>query len=125
MKSPSERDDVSRFVVHLTRRYDETSAQKILISILNERKIEARNAHCLFSPLFSELGFSSLLKSKFKTVCFTETPLTQIASLCRTIPGRRIKLRPYGVVFYRDIYSILAVVQRSTSTLMGLKLTNT
>lgn len=102
MKGPKDRDDVSSFVVHLTRRYGTDSALQSLVSILDDRTIEARNPHCLFSPLFSQLGFSALLKSKFKTVCFTETPLNQITPLCRKIPGRQIELEPYGLVFYRD-----------------------
>ncbi len=102
MKGPGDRDDISRFVVHLTRKYRNKTALQNLISILNNRHIEARNAHCLFSPLFSQLAFTDKLKSKFKTVCFTETPLNQIAPLCRKIPGRQIELQPYGLVFHRE-----------------------
>jgi hypothetical protein len=102
MKGPKDRDDISNFVVHLTRRYGNDSARHNLVSILNDRTIEARHPHCLFSPLFSQLRFTDLLKSKFKTVCFTETPVNQITPLCRKIPGRQIELEPYGLVFYRD-----------------------
>jgi hypothetical protein len=102
MTTPNVRDDISRFVIHLTRRQGGKSARQNLVSILDKRTIEARTAHCLFSPLFGNLGFSSLLKAQFKTVCFTETPLNQISRLCAPLPGRKIELEPYGLVFYKD-----------------------
>ncbi len=102
MKGPADRDDISKFVVHLTRKLGNSSAIQNLISILDDRKIEARKAHCLFSPLFSQMKFTNVLKAKFKTVCFTETPLNQISPLCRKIPGRQIELQPYGLVFQRE-----------------------
>ena len=89
MKIPIIRDDISRFVIHLTRRYGGKQSRQNLVSILDQRNIEARTAHCLFSPLFDKLKFTPLLKSKFKTVCFTETPLNQISRLCSPLPGRQ------------------------------------
>ena len=102
MKGPSDRDDISKFVVHLCRNCRGSTARQNLISILSAHLIEARSAHCLFSRLFPELQFSPKLQSAFKTVCFTEAPLNQISPLCRRIPGRRIELQPYGLVFYRE-----------------------
>ena len=102
MKGPSDRDDMSKFVVHLCRKHEGSTARQNLISILADRTIEARTAHCLFSPLFTKLQFTDVLQSAFKTVCFTETPLNQITPLCRKIPGRRFELQPYGLVFHRD-----------------------
>ena len=102
MPTPTIRDDISRFVIHLTRRHGGRQPRQNLVSILDQRIIEARTAHCLFSPLFGKLGFSPMLKSKFKTVCFTETPLNQISRLCSPLPGRQIDLQPYGLVFYKD-----------------------
>jgi hypothetical protein len=96
MAHPSHREDLSRFLVHLTR----GSAQKNLISILRQKTIEARNAHCLFHYEFKP--FSSVLTERFNTVCFTETPLPQIHRLTGTIPGRQIELRGYGLVFSKD-----------------------
>ena len=94
------RDDISKFVVHLTRHHDGVSARTNLVSILNEKVIEARNAHCLFKY---ELGrFTNRLASRFNTVCFTETPLTQIRRLINPVPGRRIQLKPFGLVFGKN-----------------------
>ncbi|MBX3318665.1 MAG: hypothetical protein KF890_02185 [Nitrospira sp.] len=80
---------------------DTEGAEDNLLSILRDKNIKARNAHCLFSQQIKERDFSPLLKSKFNTVCFTETPLPQISSLLRDLPGRNVKLRPYGLVFWR------------------------
>ena len=102
MADPTDRDDISQFVVHLTRRYKGKSPRDNLVSILADRVIEARTAHCLFAPLFNSLQFTPLLKGRFKTVCLTETPLNQIDHLCAQIPGRKIKLQPYGLVFYKS-----------------------
>lgn len=96
------REDLSRFLVHLTRDYDGEVARSNLISILNEKRICARNAYCLVMHKIKQMGFSNLLKSQFKTVCFTETPLTQIKQLVSDIEGRRIQLKPYGLVFWKD-----------------------
>lgn len=96
------REDLSRFLVHLTRDYDGKSASSNLIRILEEKKIYAKNAHCLVMHKINQMGFSKLLKSKFNTVCFTETPLTQIKQLVSEIEGRKIQLKPYGLVFWKD-----------------------
>ncbi|WP_176474697.1 hypothetical protein [Pseudoalteromonas sp. HM-SA03] len=42
------------------------------------------------------------LKNAFKTVCFTETPLDQINKLAVEDFPRRIRLQPYGLVFWRE-----------------------
>ncbi len=102
MTDHKNRDDLSRFLVHLSRKYEGDSARKNLISILKSRRIEARNSHCLFQPKIQNIGFSSKLKKQFNTVCFTETPLNQLRHLVREIPGRQIQLRPYGLVFWKQ-----------------------
>ena len=103
MSDPNKRDDLSRFLVHLTRDYEFSTAEQNLVSILDNRRIEARNSHCLFSPLISTIGFSKKLKKEFQTVCFTEAPLNQLQHLTQDIPKRKIKLKPYGIVFWKDI----------------------
>jgi len=72
------------------------------MSILRLRTIHARNPHCLFKYDIEKLGFSSILSKEFNTVCFTETPLTQVRRLVGTIPGRRVALKGYGLVFAKD-----------------------
>lgn len=102
MGDPRKRSDISRFLVHLTRRSMSIDAEDNLISILKEKKIEARNHHCLFSPKIKNMDITSQLTNAFKTVCFTETPLDQIDKLATEGFPRRIKLQPYGLVFWRD-----------------------
>jgi hypothetical protein len=103
MNDPRERKDFSRFLVHLTRNTRGIKAEENLINMLDHRKIEARNFHCLFGPKIKKMELTKKLKKSFKTVCFTETPLDQIFKLTVEDFPRRIKLRPYGLVFWRDV----------------------
>jgi len=102
MPHPARRDDLSRFLVHLTRDYEESTARANLFGMLKDKQIEARNAHCLFKHEITNLGFSAVLTKAFHTVCLTETPLPQIHRLTGAIPGRRIELQAYGLVFNKD-----------------------
>lgn len=42
------------------------------------------------------------IREKFQVACFTEVPLDQIHLLVGEIPGRQIKLEPYGIVFRKE-----------------------
>jgi hypothetical protein len=101
----SGREDVSRFVVHLTRDDREQysnggSAKANLLSILREKRIRALTPHCTFNRQVAKLP--EKIARRFNTVCFTETPLNQIHLLVRDIPGRQIKLAPYGICFRKE-----------------------
>lgn len=96
------REDLSRFLIHLTRDLEYSSARDNLIGILKDKKIEARNAHCLVMHKLEQKGLSIVLRRKFRTVCFTEAPLSQVSQLTRQIPKRSIKLKPYGIVFWKE-----------------------
>ena len=102
MKVERDREDISRFLVHLTRNYEGSSSKSNLINILQYKTLSARNAHCLVMHKIRRMGFSEVLKKKFNTVCFTETPLTQIKQLVSEIKGRKIQLKPYGLIFWKD-----------------------
>lgn len=102
MSSLLARDDLSRFLVHLTRDYDGASACDNLLSILRQKRICARNAHCLFMYEFDRLRFSRMLRERFQAVCFTEVPLPQVKRLISKVARRSIKLKPYGLVFDRQ-----------------------
>src|SRR6266511_2769840 len=110
MRNQPTREDLSRVLVHLTRDYEGIPAKKNLLSILRLRSIHARNPHCLFKHDIPRLAFSPVLAKEFNTVCFTETPLTQIGRLVGTIPGRQIALKGYGLVFAKD-----TLIQRGAS----------
>ena len=100
VNDPTKRDDLSKFLIHLSRDYNDFSADENLVNILNEKIIEARNAHCLFMHKLNQMKFTNKLKNKFNTVCLTEAPLTQIQKLTLIYPNRRIKLKPYGLIFW-------------------------
>jgi hypothetical protein len=101
----SGREDVSRFMVHLSRDdrndySDGNSARGNLLNILRERHIRALSPHSLFNPRIEKLP--KKIRHSFDTACFTETPLNQLHLLVRDIPGRSIKLAPYGICFTKD-----------------------
>lgn len=102
MTDPRIRPDISRFLVHLTRKSRGNEAEDNLLSILKNKTIEARNHHCLFSPKLNKMKLTPKLKNSFKTVCFTEAPLDQIDKLATEDFPRRIRLKSYGLVFWRD-----------------------
>ncbi len=101
-RKPIHRDDFSRFVVHLTRDTDEGAASDNLLKILEQKTIEARNPHCLFIKKIKTGKFDDKLQRAFNTVCFTEAPLNQIRFMVADIPGRSIRLKPFGLVFRRS-----------------------
>lgn len=99
------REDVSRFVVHLTRdnrkdSSDGAPARTNFLRILKQRKILAIRPHCLHGRKITSLP--SEVRKSFNVACFTEVPLNQIRYLVGPIRGRRIHLEPYGFVFNKD-----------------------
>lgn len=103
------REDYSRFLVHLTRDNEGNDAEDNLINILKIKKIEAKNHYSLFVyHINKHLAFKEDLRKKFNVVCFTEVPLDQIKHLCRN--KRRspaFEFKPYGLIFWKsDLLSI-------------------
>ena len=103
------REDISRFVVHLTRDDRKTfpqggsSARENFLSIVNGRKIVAYSPHCLHSRSLSQL--SEEVQKRLEVACFTEVPLNQLHLLCQVIPGRSIKLDSFGFVFSKEFFA--------------------
>lgn len=95
----SERTDISKFLVHLTRDSNEYSAKENLINILNSQKIEARNYHCLFKKLLDKEN--SDVQKKFCVTCYTETPLDKLKYLTQKIENRDKEFKPYGIIFLK------------------------
>lgn len=102
MRHHRNREDLSKFLIHLTRNCNGNSAKDNLLSILKNKVIYAKHAHCLVKYKINQMSFSNYLKQKFYTVCFTEAPLTQIKHLAIRIEGRKIQLRPFGLVFLKE-----------------------
>jgi hypothetical protein len=88
------RSDLSTFLVHLTRQHGGISAIQNLEAILNLQHIQARSA---LGPARTEA--LPVGAPDQRVVCFSETPLEHTWTLCEEIPGRSVKLEPYGVVF--------------------------
>lgn len=101
-KAISGRNDLSKFMIHLTR--DDTkdfengqSAFDNFCQIVDERKIRAFQPHCIHQDEIPD----SMLED-FAVCCFTEVPLTELHLLTRYIRGRRVQLSDYGFVFSRE-----------------------
>lgn len=108
------REDLSRFVVHLTRDHEPGDAGRTvagaetvparnnLLSMLMAQRIEARAPHCMVNPrLLKDVDEDR--QKDFHVVCLTEVPLNQIHLLTQEIEGRVVKMKPYGLIFHRDI----------------------
>lgn len=105
------REDLSRFVVHLTRDHEPgdraappgsteiVTARGNLEAMLEARRIEARAPHCIANPLLKEADVER--QRDFHVVCLTEVPLDQVHLLVQEIEGRGVHLMPYGLVFER------------------------
>ena len=97
------RNDLSRFVVHLTR--DDTEdfptggqpAADNFRDIMSDHTIFGFRPHCLHHNQIPETH-----RRKFAVCCFSEVPLTELHLLTRPIPKRRIELSDYGFVFSRE-----------------------
>lgn len=98
------REDVSRFMVHLTRNDvgewkggAGNTARQNFLDIYHERTILAAKAHCMHARKMTPSQ-----RKKCRVACFTAMPLTAIKHVAKPIPGRQIELEPYGFVFKRD-----------------------
>ncbi len=90
------RENVSMFMVHLTRdTEDGKSAKENLIDILCSRVIQPRNSKGLF---YATEG----IRDAARTASFSETQLNAIKCLIGKQPGRGVELSAYGLVFTKD-----------------------
>jgi len=99
------REDLSRFIVHLTRddRRDfknGQSARRNFQSIYRQKVIRAYQAHCLHRHKLGNVP--AHVTRAFNVTCFTEVPLNQIHLLTQPIEGRRTQMAPYGFVFRKN-----------------------
>lgn len=99
------REDVSRFIVHLTRndKIDFTNgatAKENFLDILKSKKILSVRPHCIFNKRLENV--TDGVRKKFNVACFTEIPLNQLHLLARDIPGRSVKLEAYGFCFTKE-----------------------
>jgi hypothetical protein len=92
------RPDLSTFLVHLTAK--SPTAEANLLSILNARRIEARNPYGLLRDHARDTQAESpaLYQSQL-VVCLTDTPLEHVWMMCEDIADRGHPLAEYGVAF--------------------------
>ena len=91
------RPDLSTFIVHFTRDYENGRAEDNLLSILTQGCLEARTVFGMAKKLASE---SKVVADTQRTVCFTETPLEHAWMMTQEIEERRdMKFNGYGLAF--------------------------
>lgn len=100
-KMVGRRSDMSRYFTHLMRDDNEQggTAKENFIEILRTKTILALNVNCLHAPLIMKEPLH--IQKKFRTVCFTATPLQSLRHLTKKLP-RKFKLKPYGFIFRRE-----------------------
>lgn len=97
------RNDLSPFLVHLTREYEGKSPEMNLYNIMVSRSLKYGNEPMSVARYRYPLGEIDDVKMNlfFKAVSFTETPLNEVYSLLN-IERRAINFSPYGLVFLKD-----------------------
>lgn len=88
------RNDLSTFLVHLTKDFDGVSAKENLRNILDCMSIEARSVFGMGKDFAND---DPTFQESQKVACFTETPLEHVWMMCAEIEGRDNGLSPYGV----------------------------
>lgn len=88
------RNDLSTFVVHLTRDYNGVAAQDNLRQIIQQRRLLARTA---MGWATNQDNPNDSQAQTQRVVSFSETPLEHIYSLVADIANRSVNLRPYGL----------------------------
>jgi hypothetical protein len=94
------RNDLSTFLVHLTREFEGVAPKTNLESILRARCIEARS---IYGHLRTKLAQQRREIASQRTVCFTETPLEFTYLLIENIENRLFRFAPYGVAITKRI----------------------
>ena len=91
------RNDLSTFIVHLTRANNGNSAKENLASKrARTGKIEARNAYG--HGIYKNRRHQAFPLDAYNTVCFTETPLEYIHLFTENIADRRLfRFEGYGI----------------------------
>jgi hypothetical protein len=104
------REDISPFLVHLTRGSEDKSAKQNLESIIRTRQLSAGTAEISDARFgIKTAGMKVTEKQRyFSAVCLTETPINEIHCLLE-IRGRRVDLQPYGLVFLKGQLQNLGV----------------
>ncbi|MGM0332017.1 hypothetical protein [Enterococcus sp. AZ050] len=118
----TDRTDISKFLTHLTRNTRDATAKENLISILNDKRINASSYCCMFNKELSKL--SEEYQKEFSVTCFTETPLDRLKVVVKTLEHNNRRFEPYGLIFMKDtqclesgfgINPVIYIRQKNTS----------
>jgi len=97
------REDISPFLVHLTRNFPDIQAAQALRQIIQQRQLCARTPEVSDARFgMNTMNMTPELKLRyFGAVCLTETPINEIHCLLE-ITGRQVDLQPCGLVFLKN-----------------------
>jgi len=95
------RNDLSTFIVHLTRAGNRKSAKENLADIIRTGRIEARSANG--QGIRGNEEHHAFPWDAYKTVCFTETPLEHICLLTEAIEDRPLRFENYGIAITKAL----------------------
>lgn len=104
-RAAANREDLSPYLVHLTRdntnHFPKTglSAHKAFNEIWNGKRLRARRVLCMHRDLI--LAEPKEIQDKFRVACFTETPLTQIKHFIG-VWRRQYQFEAYGFIFKKE-----------------------
>lgn len=98
------RNDISPFLVHLTKPTSQKTASEVLKNIIHDRQLRCGTSE------ISQIRFAGVNNYKMKdsaknfveAICLTETPLREVHCLLE-IEGRKTNLQAYGLVFLKDL----------------------
>jgi len=97
------RQDISPFLVHLTRSGDGKTAASVLRAIVTEKQLRPGDTEVSVARYGGiTTGMSQEhRRTFFNAICFTETPLSEVHCLL-DIKYRQVDLEPFGLVFLKD-----------------------
>ena len=97
------REDISPFLIHLTRGAFGSTAKQNLEKIIREKKLACGNGSVSDARFgVNTSGMSEAEKREFfAAVCLTETPLSEIHCLLE-VDERQVNLAPYGLAFLKE-----------------------
>lgn len=98
------RNDLSPFLIHLTKNYNGSNAYTNLEQILKTKKIiygDKAISAATYGLKQSKAEENDNQKKYFSAVSFTETPLNEIHTLLE-ISNRSVDLTSFGLVFLKD-----------------------
>lgn len=96
----TDRDDISQFLTHLTKGNSKNSAKDNLISILSNQIVHSSDYCCMFNKDLKLLTKEQ--QKQFSVTCFTETPISRLKVIVKTLEHTSHKFEPYGIIVTKN-----------------------